>query len=96
VLNDGKVLFLPRWREEANNDNKHMGINQHVVKRSSGWAVVGEGNSRDTSIHPTQQEAIERAREIAVNQRSEVLIHGEDGKIRDRNSYGNDPFPPPG
>jgi len=96
VLNDGKVLFLPRWREEANNDNKHMGINQHVVKRSGGWAVVGEGNSRDTSIHPTQQEAIERAREIAVNQQSEVLIHGEDGKIRDRNSYGNDPFPPRG
>lgn len=73
-----------------------MKTNQHVVKRAGGWAVVGEGNSRDTSVHPTQQEAIERAREIAQNQRSEVVIHGEDGRIRDKNSYGNDPFPPRG
>jgi len=43
--------------------------------------VVGEGNSRDTSVHPTQHHAIERAREIAQNQRSEVVIHGEDGPV---------------
>jgi len=71
-----------------------MKTNQHVVKRPDGWAVVGEGNSRDTSVHPTQRDAIERAREIARNQHSEVVIHGEDGKIRDKDSYGNDPFPP--
>ena len=71
-----------------------MKINQHVVKRDDGWAVVGEGNSRDTSVHPTQGAAIERAREIAKNNRSEVVIHGMDGKIRDKDSYGNDPFPP--
>lgn len=74
----------------------NMKINQHVVKRTDGWAVVGEGNSRDTSVHQTQHQAIERAREIAQNQRSEVVIHGEDGRIRDKNSYGNDPFPPRG
>ena len=71
-----------------------MKINQHVVKRDDGWAVVGEGNSRDTSVHSTQGAAIERAREIAKNSRSEVVIHGMDGKIRDKDSYGNDPFPP--
>jgi hypothetical protein len=73
-----------------------MGMNQHVVKRENGWAVVGEGNSRDTSVHPKQGKAIERAREIAINQRSEVVIHGENGKIREKNSYGNDPYPPKG
>lgn len=71
-----------------------MKINQHVVKRDDGWAVVGEGNSRDTSVHQTQEAAIERAREIAKNYRSEVVIHGQDGKIRDKDSYGNDPYPP--
>lgn len=70
--------------------------NQHVVKRPDGWAVRGEGNSRDTSHHDTQAEAQARAREIAQNQHSEVLIHGRDGKIRDRDSYGNDPYPPKG
>ncbi|TGC04271.1 hypothetical protein CRI63_08070 [Escherichia sp. E2661] len=73
-----------------------MGKNQHVVKRDDGWAVLGEGNSRDTSHHRTQQEAIDAARGIAINQQSEVLIHGENGKIRERNSYGNDPYPPKG
>lgn len=70
--------------------------NQHVVSHPDGWAVRGEGNEKVTSVHPTQREAIEVARDIARNQQSELLIHGEDGQIRERNSYGNDPFPPKG
>jgi hypothetical protein len=72
------------------------GKNQHVVRRDDSWAVRGEGNSRDTVHTGTQREANERAREIATNQGSEVLIHSRDGKIRERNSYGNDPNPPKG
>jgi uncharacterized protein YdaT len=69
--------------------------NQHVVRRDDGdWAVRGEGNSRDTSHHPTQGEAVDAARDIARSQHSEVVIHRPDGRIRDRDSYGNDPFPP--
>ena len=66
------------------------------VLRDDGWAVRGERNQRDTSHHRTQSEAERAARDIAINQRSEVLIHGEDGRIRERNSYGNDPHPPKG
>jgi uncharacterized protein YdaT len=73
-----------------------MGKNQHVVPHSDNWAVKGEGNSKATSIHSTQREAIEQARNIAQNQKSELFIHGENGRIRERNSYGNDPFPPKG
>ena len=67
---------------------------QHVVPHGKDWAVKGEGNDKATSIVGTQKKAIERAREIAQNQRSEVIIHRPDGTIRDRDSYGNDPFPP--
>ncbi len=73
-----------------------MGKNQHVVQREDGWAVRGEGNSKDTSHHRTQEGARQAAVNIARNQQSEVLIHGRDGKIRDRDSYGNDPYPPTG
>lgn len=73
-----------------------MGKNQHVVPRGNEWAVLGEGNTRDTSRHSTQAEAFEAAREIAKNQKSEVLLHGTDGKIRERNTYGHDPYPPKG
>ena len=73
-----------------------MGKNQHVVKREDGWAVRGEGNQKDTSLHKTQSDAFEAARDIAQNQSSEVFIHGRDGKIRERNTYGKDPHPPKG
>lgn len=72
------------------------GKNQHVVRRDDQWGVRGEGNTRDTSLHDTQAQAERAARQIAINQQSEVLIHGRDGRIRDRNSYGNDPYPPKG
>lgn len=73
-----------------------MGKNQHVVPHDGGWAVRGAGNTRATSIHDTQAAAIDAAREIARNQASELLIHGRNGQIRDRDSYGGDPFPPRG
>lgn len=71
-----------------------MAGNQHVVQREDGWAVRGENAQRDTAHYPTQGQAIERAREIAQGQRAEVVIHGRDGKIRDKDSYGSDPCPP--
>ncbi|MEA3376096.1 MAG: DUF2188 domain-containing protein [Chloroflexota bacterium] len=59
-----------------------------------GWAVRGEGNKRATQVTPTQRDAIDVARRITKNQRSEVVIHRPDGTIRDRDSYGRDPCPP--
>lgn len=70
--------------------------NQHVVKHTFGWAVKGAGNSRATKVVDTQSEAIAIAREIAKNQQSELVIHGRNGQIREKNSYGNDEFPPKG
>lgn len=73
-----------------------MKKNQHVVPHGDKWAVRGEGNSRRTKVTDTQREATQVAREIARNQQSELLIHGKNGRIRARDSYGNDPFPPKG
>lgn len=70
--------------------------NPHVVPRSdvNGWAVQREGAGRASSLHDTQAEAIAEGRRMAQNERSELFIHGRDGRIRDRDSFGNDPFPP--
>jgi len=72
------------------------GKNQHVVPHQDGWAVKGEGNERATSVHDTQQQAIDSARDIARRQHSELVIHRRDGRIRDKDSHGKDPFPPKG
>jgi len=71
-----------------------MSKNQHVVKTNKGWGVKGEGNSRLSSTHKTQKQAINNARKTAKKQKSEVVIHGRNGKIRDKDSYGPDPCPP--
>tara|TARA_B100000508_G_C11465630_1_gene282062 strand:- start:8069 stop:8296 length:228 start_codon:yes stop_codon:yes gene_type:complete len=67
------------------------GKNQHVVKDKDGWAVKGAGNAKATKKTRTQKQAIDVAREIAKNQSSELIIHGKNGRIREKDSHGNDP-----
>lgn len=74
-----------------------MGKNQHVTPHpNGGWQVIGAGNTKATVRTDTQKQAIGVAREIAKNQESELFIHGKNGQIRERSSFGNDPYPPEG
>ncbi len=67
----------------------------HIVPHSKeGWATKKEGATRAGSLHRTQGAAIERGREQAKRDKVEVVIHRPDGRIRDSDSYGNDPIPP--
>lgn len=70
--------------------------NQHVVPHAKGWAVKSAGAAKASSVHSTQQSAIKTARSNAIKNSSEMLIHGANGRIRERNTYGKDPFPPRG
>jgi hypothetical protein len=70
---------------------------QHVVPDGSGgWAVRKAGSSKASRTFRTQDAAITRARTLAKKQRTELYVHGRDGKIRTRDSYGDDPHPPKG
>lgn len=74
-----------------------MSKNQHVTPHpDGGWQVKGAGNSKATVRTSTQCDAIAIGRKIAYNQRSELVIHGTDGRIRAKDSHGNDHFPPKG
>lgn len=67
----------------------------HVVPNpDGGWNSKREGASRASGHFDTQKEAIEAARETARRDKTELSIHGKDGRIREKDSYGNDPFPP--
>jgi Uncharacterized protein conserved in bacteria (DUF2188) len=63
----------------------------HVVQGDKSWKVEVEGGARAHSTHATQAEAAKVGRNLAQENRSELLIHGRDGKIRERNTYGHDP-----
>ncbi len=71
-----------------------MSKNRHVVPHGNDWAVRKEGASRVSSTHPTQQAAIDSTKQGAIRDHAEVVIHRPDGRIRDKDSYGNDPCPP--
>lgn len=66
----------------------------HVVPHADGWATRREGSDRAGSVSDTQSRAIDKARDQAQRERVEVVIHRRDGRIRDSDSYGNDPNPP--
>jgi len=68
--------------------------NQWINIHPKGWAVKGEGNKRATKITKTKKEAIDIGKKIAKNQKSELYIQNREGKIRSKDSYGNDPCPP--
>ncbi|MES2667178.1 MAG: DUF2188 domain-containing protein [Pseudomonadota bacterium] len=69
---------------------------QHVVPRGGHWSVRSTGASRVSGTFETQAEAIDVARARARAQETELYIHGRDGRIRQRDSYGKDPMPPKG
>lgn len=75
-------------------NGQHKG--QHVVPNGGKWSVRKAGAERASGVFSTQKEAVERAREIAKNQGTELYIHGPDGRIRERSSFGKDSHPPKG
>jgi hypothetical protein len=68
----------------------------HIVKNGKSWRVGVTGNKRASGNHTTKAPAIAQGRQLATRNRSELVIHNQDGKIGERHSYGNDPFPPRG
>ncbi|MEQ8734246.1 MAG: DUF2188 domain-containing protein [Rhodospirillaceae bacterium] len=68
----------------------------HVVPKDGKWSVKRTGSTRASGVYTTQKEAIESATKSARSNQTELYIHGRDGRIRERNSYGRDPYPPKG
>jgi hypothetical protein len=66
----------------------------HVVPKGEDWAIEVDGKVR--SAFETQRDAIDEARGIAEHEGGELVIHGEDGSIREKQSHGNDPSDIPG
>jgi hypothetical protein len=68
----------------------------HTVHRNGVWVNEEEGKGTAISSHGTKEEAVARGRQVAEPRTTEHVIHNLDGTIAERNSYGNDPYPPPG
>ena len=63
----------------------------HSTPLGNKWAVKQSNQNKPLSTHRTQAAAIKAGRTEAKHQSAEHVIHGRDGQIREKNSYGNDP-----
>jgi len=65
----------------------------NVYKGSDGeWRGKRQDASRASVKGSTQEEVFQATRELAQKAQSEVSIHrGDNGQIRAKHSYGNDP-----
>jgi hypothetical protein len=61
-----------------------------------GWQNKVEGNTRASNTAPTKAESQAEGRRMAESRKTEHKIQNKEGRITERNSYGNDPFPPRG
>lgn len=60
------------------------------------WKVQSVGTRKAAGLFNRKSEARARGIEIAKKQKAELYVQKQDGTIHERNSYGNDPYPPKG
>ena len=69
----------------------------HVVHNpNGGWDVKRGGGQRSSGHYETKQQAVDAGRKISQNQKTDLVIHGMNGRIQSSDSHGNDPCPPKG
>jgi hypothetical protein len=74
-----------------------MQKSHHVVPNpDGGWDVKRSGSERASAHRDTKQDAVDVGRTISRDQGTEFYIHGKDGKIQQKDSHGDDPYPPKG
>lgn len=81
------IEIVEAYFRSARKNKRGRTWHQHVVPYDNGWAVRREGNKRITSKHRRQDTAINKAKRLARKYKADVIIHRQDGTIRDRINY---------
>jgi hypothetical protein len=65
-----------------------------TVPAAGGWENrIGD---RSVGAHRSKEEAVRQGRRLARERRTEHVVHGRNGRIVSRDSYGRSPYPPGG
>ena len=69
-----------------------MANSHHVVPNpQGGWDFKRAGSKRAIKHFDRKQDAVDYGRVVSRNQRTEFVIHRQDGTIQRKDSHGNDP-----
>lgn len=65
-----------------------------VTPKGDQWQVKTDGASKAAKITDTKKDAVDKGKQMAKNQKTELEVHDKKGQIQSKDSYGNDPNPP--
>ena len=68
-----------------------IGKNQHVTPKGDKWQLATPKQQNYLTSKLKQKSSVKTKQE---KNHSELLVHGKDGRIRSKDSFGNDPYPP--
>ncbi|UOQ43867.1 DUF2188 domain-containing protein [Halobacillus salinarum] len=60
---------------------------EHVVPHEDGWAVQAADAKKPDKVFKRKEDAVDRAKEVAKNKGTPIIIHDQDGNIQDQSSY---------
>lgn len=60
---------------------------EHVVSHEDGWAVKTQNAKQASTILDKKEDAIKRAKEIAKNKGTSVIVHKQNGAIQEQINY---------
>lgn len=63
----------------------------HTVYKNETWINELEEGNKLQGTYSTKEEAVAAGRDRAKNDKTEHVIHKQNGQIEERKSYGNDP-----
>ena len=67
-----------------------MSKNVNVVPSGTGWLVEIDGEAA-SHVYPERRDAIQVGRRLARANRADYILHGPDGRVRQRDSFRRDP-----
>ncbi len=86
ILKSGKNTRIIKGSRGIRNKSTSSTI-QYVLPLGNGWVVKTNKAAKFFLITDSKKEAVDVARKLAMTKKSELIVHGKDGKIQVRESY---------
>jgi hypothetical protein len=87
----GSLTLSPSERARlvaALREFKSRGNRFHVISSRDAWAVISEDRPKWREVFGDKNEATERGRSLARESGGDLVIHGRDGDVLARESFG--------
>lgn len=81
------VDLRARDDDAENSRPKLMEKGEHVLSHKDGWVVKAQNAKQASTIFDKKEDAIKRAKEIAINKGTSVIVHKKNGAIQEQINY---------